>query len=145
MTRSKRIAPVQGLFDDAERRLAQSLAALERRASENAAKLEELERYRSEYEQQFAQRAGGGIGATSLRDYQAFLARLNEAIRQQRVLLQRAQGERDVERERWRVAARRAKALGCVVEEWRAEERRTNERREQREIDERAQRKVQRT
>ena len=142
MTRAKRIAPVQTLFDDNERRLAQSLAGFERRAAESETKLDELERYRAEYEKQFTQRAAGGIGATDLRDYQAFLARLSEAIRQQRILMQRAQIERDAERQRWQEAARRAKALGHVVEGWRAEERRAGEQRDQRETDERAQRKV---
>jgi flagellar protein FliJ len=142
MTRTKRIAPVQTLFDDNERRLAQSLAAFERRAAESEKKLQELERYRAEYEKQFTQRAGRGIGATDLRDYQAFLARLNEAIRQQTALVQRAQIERDAERQRWQDSARRAKALGFVVDGWRAEERRADDRRDQRETDERAQRKV---
>ena len=140
MTRTKRMAPVQTLFDDNERRLAQSLAAYERRVSESETKLSELERYRAEYEKQFAQSAGRGMSATELRDYQAFLARLNEAIRQQRTLTQRAQIERDAERLRWQEAARRAKALGHVVESWKAEERRALDKRDQRETDERAQR-----
>jgi flagellar protein FliJ len=142
MTRTQRIAPVQTLFDDNERRLAQSLASFERRTAESEKKLQELECYRAEYEKQFTQRAGRGIGAPDLRDYQAFLARLNEAIRQQAALVQRAQIERDAERRRWQDSARRAKALGHVVEGWRVEERRADERRDQRETDERAQRKV---
>jgi flagellar protein FliJ len=140
MTRTKRIAPVQTLFDDNERRLAQSLAAYERRVHDSETKLSELERYRSEYEKQFTQSAGRGMGVTELRDYQAFLARLNEAIRQQRTLTQRAQIERDAERQRWQEAARRAKALGLVVEGWKTEERRALDKRDQRETDERAQR-----
>lgn len=142
MTRTQRLAPVQTLFDDKERRLAQSLAAFERRVTDGETKLSELERYRTEYEKQFAQRAKAGLGATDLRDYQAFLARLNEAIRQQRTLVQRAQAERDAERQRWQESARRAKALDHVVDQWRADERRASDRREQRETDERAQRKV---
>jgi flagellar protein FliJ len=140
MTRTKRIAPVQTLFDDNERRLAQSLASYERRVRDSETKLSELERYRGEYEKQFTQSAGRGMSVTDLRDYQAFLARLNEAIRQQRTLTQRAQIERDAERERWQEAARRAKALGYVVESWKAEERRALDQRDQRETDERAQR-----
>lgn len=142
MSRAKHIAPVQTLFNDNERRLAQSLGAFERRASESEEKLKELERYRGEYENQFTQRAAQGIGASDLRDYQVFLARLSEAIRQQDMLVQRARAERDAERQRWQHAARRSKALGHVVEGWQAEERRTDEQRDQRETDERAQRKV---
>jgi flagellar FliJ protein len=140
MTRTKRIAPVQTLFDDNERRLAQSLAAYERRVTDSETKLGELERYRSEYEKQFTHSAGRGMGVTELRDYQAFLARLSEAIRQQRTLTQRAQIERDAERQRWQEAARRAKALEVVVDGWKAEERRAIDKRDQRETDERAQR-----
>jgi flagellar protein FliJ len=142
MTRAKRLQPVQDLVDDTQRRLAASLATAERRLSESEAKLQELERYRSEYEQQFSQSAGRGIGAAALRDYQAFLARLGEAIRQQDALVQRVRSDRDAERLRWQDAAKRARALGHVVEQWQNEELRTADRREQRETDERAQRKV---
>jgi flagellar protein FliJ len=145
VTRAKRMKPVQELFDDTERRLALGLAATERRVAEAEAKLQELERYRSDYDKQFAQRAGQGIGATSLRDYQVFLARLAEAIRQQQAVVKRAQAERDAERLRWQEAAKRAKALGHVVEQWQTEERRASDRREQRDSDERAQRRVNKT
>ena len=140
MSRAKRLQPVQELVDDAEKRLAQSVAGFERRVSEAETKLLELERYRGEYEQQLNARAAQGIGVTDLRDYQAFLARLGEAIRQQGGVLQRTRHERDAERLRWQDAARRVKALDHVVGQWQAEERRTLERREQRDTDERAQR-----
>ena len=145
MTRAKRMKPVQNLYDDSERRLALGLATIERRVAEAEAKLQELERYRSEYDKQFAQRAGGGIGATALRDYQVFLARLSDAIKQQQAVVKRAQSERDAERLRWQEAAKRARALGHVVEQWQTEERRASDRREQHESDERAQRRVSKT
>lgn len=145
MTRAKRMKPVQNLYDDTERRLAVGLATIERRVAEAEAKLQELERYRGEYDKQFAQRAGGGIGATALRDYQVFLARLSDAIKQQHAVVKRAQSERDAERLRWQEAAKRAKALGHVVEQWQTEERRASDRREQHESDERAQRRVSKT
>jgi flagellar FliJ protein len=145
VTRAKRMKPVQNLFDDTERRLALAVATIERKVAEAEAKLQELERYRGDYDKQFAQRAGRGIGATDLRDYQAFLGRLSEAIRQQQAVVKRAQSERDAERQRWQEAAKRAKALGHVVEQWQTEERRASDRREQRETDERAQRRVNKT
>lgn len=144
MKRAKRLEPVQHIVDDAQKRLALSVSALERRMLESEAKLDELQRYKGEYEQQFAQRAGQGIGVTDLRDYQAFLARLAEAIKQQTALVIRARAEHEAERIKWQDALKRAKALGHVVERWHAEERQVNERRDQRESDERAQRKVSR-
>lgn len=145
MTRAKRMKPVQNLFEDTEKRLALGLATVERKVTDAETKLQELERYRSDYEDQFKQRAGRGIGATDLRDYQAFLARLVEAIRQQQAVVRRAQSDRDAERLRWQEAAKRAKALGHVVDKWQSEERRASDRREQNESDERAQRRVNKT
>ncbi|HEX7013766.1 MAG TPA: flagellar export protein FliJ [Steroidobacteraceae bacterium] len=144
MTRAQRIKPVQTLVEDAERKLQRSLAGAQRQLVQAEAKLAELERYCEEYRKQFAERALKGMDAPGLRDYQVFLARLNEAIRQQQAIVARARAERDAERQRWQRAATRAKALGHVVEQWRIEEQRIQDRREQREIDERAQRQVSR-
>jgi flagellar FliJ protein len=142
MTRTKRLQPVQDVVENAEKRLAQSLAAYERRVNEAETKLQELTRYRGEYEQQYTQRAGVGMGVLELRDYQAFLARLNEAMRQQQAVVQRVRAERDAERTRWQDAARRVKAIDHVVTQWRTEERRSEDRRDQRETDERGQRQT---
>lgn len=130
------------IVDEAQKRLATSVAAFEKRVLESEAKLGELERYKAEYEQSFTQRAGRGIGATELRDYQAFLAKLGEAIKQQQALVSRARCDYQLERVKWQEALTRSKALGHVVERWQAEERQVTERREQRENDERAQRKI---
>jgi flagellar protein FliJ len=143
--RAKRLEPVQQIVDDAQRRLALSVAAFEKRVLEAEAKLQELTRYKGEYEQQFSQRAGRGIGVADLRDYQAFLARLSEAIKQQTALVARARADHQAERVKWQEALKRSKALGHVVERWQAEERHMNDRRDQRESDERAQRKFDRS
>lgn len=142
MKRAKRLEPVQHVAEEAQKRLAMSVAAFEKRVLESEAKLGELERYKGEYEQAFTQRAGRGIGATDLRDYQAFLARLAEALKQQQALVNRARADHQAERLKWQEALKRAKALDHVVERWQAEERHVIERRDQRESDERAQRKT---
>lgn len=145
MKRAKRLEPVQHIVDEAQQRLARSVAAFEKRVLEGEAKLVELERYKGEYEQAFAQRAGRGIGVMDLRDYQAFLARLAEAIKQQQALVTRARADHQDERLKWQQALTRSKALGHVVERWQAEERTMSERVEQRESDERAQRNITRS
>jgi flagellar FliJ protein len=140
MNRAKRMAPVQNLVDDTERRLATSLAQHERKVLEAQNKLAELVRYRGEYEKQLTERAGGGIAAADLRDYHAFLSRLGEAIRQQQGVVQKTAFDRDAERLRWQEAARRVKAIDHVVNKWEAEERSILDKRDQRETDERGQR-----
>lgn len=144
MQRAKRLEPVQHIVDEAQKRLAMSVAAFEKRWLDGEQKLDELVRYKAEYEQGFQQRATGGIGVAELRDYQAFLARLAEAIKQQQALVNRARAEHEAERVKWQEALVRSKALGHVVERWQAEERHVIEQREQRESDERAQRKISR-
>jgi flagellar FliJ protein len=140
MNRSKRMQPVQDLMEDAEKRLARSLADSEKRVLEAQTKLAELERYLGEYQRQLTQRVAQGMGVLELRDYQAFMGRLNDAIRQQQAVVQRACADRDAERTRWQEAARRAKAIDHVVDQWQLQERKASDRREQIEIDERAQR-----
>lgn len=140
MKRTQRLQMVRRVVDDLERRKAEALAAGECRVRESEAKLDELEAYRSGYVRDFAQRAGSGINGASARDYQAFLARLDEALRQQSQLVTRARTQRDSELLNWQGAAQRAQAVGHVVKRWQAEEQRALDKREQLESDERSQR-----
>jgi flagellar FliJ protein len=141
MNRADRLEPVQKIVDDTERRLAEHFASAERllHASEN--KLKELSSYRDDYTKGFARRAGGGMGARELVDYQAFMSRLNEAIKQQGQVVDRARNECETQRKRWQDAAKRAKALGNVIDRWQQDEVNAANKRDQRETDERAQRK----
>lgn len=131
---------VRRVVEDAEKARAEQLAASERRLGECESKLAELERYHAEYLREFSRRAGAGMGSGSVRDYQVFLARLAEAVRQQSQIVTRARAERDTEREQWRTAAQRAHSVGRLVDRWSEEDRRALEKREQGESDERAQR-----
>jgi flagellar protein FliJ len=137
--RSKRFETVQRVADSEERRRAERLAACERQVRECEAKLSELQGYERSYAAQFAQRAASGIAGAGLREFQSFLARLAEAVRQQGEVLARARAERDAERRGWRSSAQRAHIVGEVVKRSRLEEQRAEERQEQRESDERAQ------
>ena len=141
MKRADRLEPVKNIVDDNERRLAEHYAATERLLKSSEQKLQELRSYRDDYTKGFAQRASDGMGARDLVDYQAFMSRLNEAIKQQGFEVQRASNECDVQRKHWQEAAQRAKALGNVIERWHQEETHANDRREQRDSDERGQRR----
>jgi flagellar FliJ protein len=141
MKRVERLRMVERAIDDIERRRAESLAASERRLNACAAKLAELEAYHGAYTRQFNERAEAGIGGAGLRDYQTFLARLAEAVRQQTTVVMRARTERDAELLSWKNAAQRAEAVGRLVSRWKNEEHRLGELSEQRESDDRAQRR----
>jgi flagellar protein FliJ len=140
MKRAQRLKMVQRAVEDLERRRAEQLALAEKKVNECQTRLTELETYQANYCRDFATRASRGIGAAGLRDYQTFLERLSEAVRQQSQTVGSACVERDAERKLWQTAAQRAQAVSRVVKRWQAEDTRTLDRFEQRESDERAQR-----
>ena len=139
MRQSKRLQVVERVADEHERRRAKSLAASGRRVAECEAKLAELKGYYANYTRELAELTRQGIGAARLREFQAFLGKLDEAVRQQSDIVQRARAERDAERQGWQHAAQRAEIIGQVVKRRQGEERREAERADQRESDERAQ------
>lgn len=138
MTRSERMQPVQRVMDDDERRLARRMGDAQRRLADAERKLGELQDYQRDYEQSFNRRAAAGASGHALCDYQAFLVRLAEAVRQQNGVVARAREDVTVETQLWQGAARRVKAIDTVVEQWRGEERREQDRRDQRASDEQA-------
>ncbi len=140
MKRIERLEMVKKVVDDFERRKAEALAASERRVTESEKKLAELEMYRDGYVREFAIRAQNGMSGAAARDYQAFLARLDDALRQQHQNVIGTRAQRDAELQNWQDAAQRAEAIGTTVKRWQSEERHALERREQHESDERSQR-----
>jgi flagellar protein FliJ len=108
----------------------------ERHLTEMEQKLQALEKYRGEYEAGFATRAGGGADVIGMRDFQTFLARLGEALAQQRELVALARKALDAERSNWREAAQRQHVVETLAERWQGEETRAANRRDQNENDE---------
>src|SRR6185312_3215997 len=140
MKRIERMEMVKRVVDDFERRKAEALAASERRVKESENKLAELEAYRDGYVREFAARAQQGMSGVAARDFQAFLARLDDALRQQQHVIVGTRAQRDAEMQNWQDAAQRAEVIGTTVKRWQSEERCALERREQHESDERSQR-----
>jgi flagellar FliJ protein len=139
MKKTERIGMVRRVVDDLERRKAQTLASCEKAVAAAQAKLEELEAYRAAYVREFARRAGAGMSGAGAREYQLFLTRLDEALRQQAQILAQARLQRSTDLESWRTAARRAAAVGNLASHWQSQERVDADRLEQKETDERSQ------
>ena len=138
MKRSERMQMVKKVADDFERRRAEALAVCERRVAESEKKLSDLESYRDGYVRDFDVRAKAGIGAAAAINFQAFLLKLEEAMRQQEQVIEAARKLRDAEEQKWRTAAQRAEAIGKTVVRWQGEEQHALDRREQHDSDERA-------
>lgn len=136
MTRSERMGVVKQATAHQEREHAERVAVAERHVVEMEEKLAALERYRKEYEAGFAQRASGGLDISTGRDFQTFLARLSEALEQQRGLVEQARAAHQTTIEAWREAAKRAHVVDTLAGRWKVEETRAESRRDQRDSDE---------
>lgn len=138
MTRAGRMAPVQQVLGDTEKDRARELGAAQQRVADAEARLAELRAYQGEYVKAFRQRASEGTGIRKLRDFQAFLARLDAALRQQEQIVTTAREQAAGSRRDWQGAARQVKAVQSVVDRWHVAETRAGERRDQKDTDERA-------
>jgi flagellar FliJ protein len=142
MKRSDSLDMVQQVTARTERERAEKVGAAERHLVEMQQKLAALEKYRTEYEAGFQSRAGAGLDVIGMRDFQIFLARLGEALAQQRELVTLAQRALDAERTHWREAAQRQHVVETLAERWQSEESRAANRRDQNESDELSQQRA---
>lgn len=140
MKRSERMAPVQRVLGTTERDRARDMGTAQKQLEDAEARLRDLRQYHGEYLQGFEQRARTGQSVLALRDYQLFLARLEEAIRQQEQIVAQAKQDVSGSRQRWQSAARQVKAVESVVSRWQGDEKRQADRIEQKNTDERAMR-----
>ncbi len=136
MKRSERLDVVQQVAARTEQERAQRVAEAERHLAEMQQKLAALEKYRAEYEIGFKARAGAGVDVIGMRDYQTFMARLGEALTQQREQVTLARNALEAQRSQWREAAQRTHVVETLVERWQGEEQRAANRRDQLECDE---------
>lgn len=140
MKRAKRLEPVSEMAEEAERECAQRVAAVNKRLADAEKRCTDLKRYVEEYRVMFQQRAKVGMSVAGLRDYQIFIARLNEAVKQQDNVVAQVRNDCERERKRWIDAAARKRAVDKVIDKARAEDQRSEDRALQKDTDERAQR-----
>ena len=131
--RSDRIRKIVALAALEERRESIAVGHSQQELDSAVERLDELNRYRSEYT---ARTPAGAGSALRWSDYQSFLARLDQAVTAQREVI--LDGERNVaaHRRRWMVKRRRLNSLERVLERYRGEERVAAERLAQKRLDE---------
>jgi len=136
---SKRADRLQPAADQAKQRSEDAvlkLAEQQQRLAKAERQLMELRGYRQEY----ATPPGvGGLTATALMNRQQFVERIDRAIEQQVLEIERQRRLLDQMRGLWRDARAREAALDNVIDRYREQERKAEERREQNDIDERMQ------
>ena len=140
MSPTQRLQLIQRVTDEKKRQHARRLGQTRARVAECEAKLKELQGYHASYVRDFDKRAASGIGGAGIREFQAFLAKLAEAVRQQEELLRKALFDSESSRTTWQGAAQRSQIMDKVVERHVASELKARDRHDQREADDRGQR-----
>lgn len=132
--KSRRLDPLIVRAEEREAAVARELAAKTRALANNEQRLAELMRYGDEYAQ-------GPTGVTSpalLANREAFRGKLKQAVGLQQRAVEQSRMSTEFERSRLMVAARDTKVLEKLAANYRGEERRAADRKEQGLLDEHA-------
>lgn len=98
--------------------------------------LQQLLSYREEYSQKLVVGQSGRLTIQRLRDYQLFVDKLSKAIEQARIDITTSQQVCEQKKVDWLKCRSRSQALGMVVEKYKLEEFKAQEKVEQKEQDE---------
>lgn len=123
---------MQTRTDEATRKLGQLIAAEQNAKS----RLQMLEQYREEYAQRLRDATAQGITRLALRNYQEFLARIDDAIAQQRAAVHSSEKSTAAGQEHWKAQNKRLKAIDTLSVRHDARERYRENRQEQKLQDE---------
>lgn len=139
-SRASRLAPVIDMAERAEREAARSLGRCQQLLTQAEVKQGELERYRGDYQQQWLTQGRQGVSGQWLMGYQRFLSQLETAIDQQRQAVAWHLNSVNKAREVWQQRYARLEALRKLVQRYQQEARLAEDKREQKMLDELAQR-----
>ncbi len=137
MTRVRKLAPVVDHVDKQEQDALKAVAFSQQRLQEQQQRLEQLIRYREDY----ANRNSNGpvtYGAMQLREFQRFMAQLDDTIEQQREVVRLAEREVEFKRQKWKLTRTRSDAMHKMIERINEQEQQLLQKREQRLMDEHA-------
>jgi flagellar protein FliJ len=128
---------MQTRTDEATRKLGQLIAAEQNQRS----RLQMLEEYRAEYAQRMSEATAQGVTRLVLHNYQDFLARIDQAIEQQRLTVVDSENSTKAGQEHWKNQNKQLKAIDTLSLRHDARERYREGKREQKLQDEFSSRK----
>ena len=136
MTRKFSLQPLQELsrtrLDDATSELGRLIA----HEQEGERKLEMLQEYRAEYEARFRAAMHNGLGIEAIRNYSAFMNRIDDAIAAQQAHVGQSRHQTEAGKQNWVEHRNRAKAFDTLAQRHQDAERRRSQKLEQRQSDE---------
>ena len=141
MTRSDRLKPIQQVAQVRERDAARAYGESQRRLQDEEGRLAELEAYRNEYLARFRTLQQQGITVAQLLEYQAFLGKLEAALRHQQEIVALRRGDAERRMAAWTDRRTHTRAMDRAVEHLVEAEQEAGERRDQKALDDRNQRR----
>ncbi|WP_447651375.1 flagellar export protein FliJ [Pseudomonas abietaniphila] len=139
-SRAARLAPVVEMAEKTEKTAVQRLGHFQGQVRLAESKLGDLEKFRSDYQQQWIDKGAHGVSGQWLMNYQRFLNQLETAVSQQRQSLAWHQNNVNKARDEWQKAYARVEGLRKLVQRYIDEARALEDKREQKLLDELSQR-----
>ncbi|KAA1174778.1 flagellar export protein FliJ [Marinobacter salinexigens] len=138
MLRSKRLAVVLTLEERKEKEALERMGQAREVVDQQRQQIESLHRYQQEYRDQIRSSQQGVIQVARLQAWQAFIAQLDQVIRQQEMQLEKAEQLFEARRLEWQQAWERKRGMEKYIESCRTQEQREQDLREQKLSDEAA-------
>lgn len=140
--RAARLAPVVEMAQKAERDAARQVGHCQGLLGQAEGKLGDLERFRSDYQQQWIIQGSQGVSGQWLTNYQRFLSQLETAVAQQTQSVAWHRDNLAKAREAWQQRYARLEGLKKLVQRYIDEARAIQDKREQKLLDELSQRLI---
>ena len=140
MNTSDRFKPVLKVAENREASAARKFGLSQKQQHEEEAKLQNLREYHAEYLARFHQTASAGINAVQLREYQAFIKKLEAAISEQEEVVRQSQLNTSEHKQKWTEKHIRTQSMDKAMSRMVATEQKQRDAEEQKVSDEIAQR-----
>ncbi len=111
--------PLQPLLEHTQHRMdaaERTLMLLKQKEDAARQRLAELEGFRQEYQARLAATSAGGMHIQLMRDYQAFLAKIEHAIRHQATVVEEAHARWEKAHREWLVERQKVKAYEALAQ-----------------------------
>jgi len=138
MLRSRRLEVVLSLEERKEQEALERMGEARKLAEQQREQVQNLNRYQQEYRDQIRNSQQGIVQVSRLQAWQAFIAQLDQVIRQQQTQLEQAEKVFEARKKDWQHAWERRRGMEKYIETCRQQEQREQDLREQKLSDEAA-------
>jgi flagellar FliJ protein len=138
MLRSRRLEVVLSLEERKEQEALERMGEARKLAEQQREQVQNLNRYQQEYRDQIRNSQQGVVQVSRLQAWQAFIAQLDQVIRQQQKQLDQAEKVFEARKQEWQQAWERRRGMEKYIETCRQQEQKEQDLREQKLSDEAA-------